>query len=248
VEAYGQRLFHGPYAKLGWTAHKDEETAAAELRRGVLSFMANTAKDPAARAEAKKRGAAYLGLGKGGAIHEDAVDKDLLGLSLFVLGQDADAATWDAMRATFAKTNNEMLRGMLLSGLSAAKDPASAARARELALDPAVRTTEASLPVSVQLQGEETREAAWRWMQEHFDAFLAHVSQHHGRPRVFGLPGVFCDEAHLAEVERFLAPKAPAIEGAPRVLASTLEDIRLCIAKRKAEEPAARAFFAKQRK
>ena len=37
------------------------------------------------------------------------------------------------------------------------------------------------------------------------------------------------------------------IEGGPRVLASTLEDVRLCAARRAAQEESGKAFFAKVR-
>ena len=57
---------------------------------------------------------------------------------------------------------------------------------------------------------------------------------------------VFCDEAHAKDVEAFFTPARIAqIDGAPRVLASTLEDIRLCTAKRKPQEPSARELFGK---
>jgi cytosol alanyl aminopeptidase len=248
VESYGQRLYRGLATKLGWAAKKGEADDQVELRGSVLGFMAMTAKDPGARAEAKKRGLAYLGYGKDGAIHPEAVDPNLLGVVLGVTGEEADPALWDAMRATFLKTTDDLARRRLLFGLGSARGATTSARARDFALDPALHTTEVLTPIAIQMHGEETREAAWRWVEEHYDAFIARVSQHHGRPQVFALPDGFCDEAHLAEVERFLSPRAPSIDGAPRVLASTLEHIRLCAAQRRAEEPAVRAFFAKQKK
>src|SRR5262249_25682292 len=141
------------------------------------------------------------------------VDPNLLGLVFSVAGEDADPAQWEAMRAAFVKTNDDFVRRRLLPGLASAKGAETSARARDLALDPAVRPTEALTPIAVQMGHHETREAAWRWVEEHYDAFLAHVSQHHGRPRVFSLPDVFCDETHLADVERFLTPRASSVEG-----------------------------------
>jgi alanyl aminopeptidase len=58
--------------------------------------------------------------------------------------------------------------------------------------------------------------------------------------------GVFCDEKHLKDVEAFFTPERVAhIEGGPRTLASTLENIQLCVARRKAQEPSAREFFSR---
>jgi alanyl aminopeptidase len=55
---------------------------------------------------------------------------------------------------------------------------------------------------------------------------------------------VFCDDAHADEIEKFLAPRLAAIEGGARVGAETVEEVRVCAAKRKAQEPSLRAFFS----
>jgi alanyl aminopeptidase len=56
--------------------------------------------------------------------------------------------------------------------------------------------------------------------------------------------GVFCDEAHAADVAAFFTDaKIATLDGAPRVLATALEDIRLCAARRKAQEASAREMF-----
>ena len=84
-------------------------------------------------------------------------------------------------------------------------------------------------------------------MKANFDRLLAAVPKHHGQTQLISMGGVFCDDAHAADVEAFFSPERVAkIEGAPRVLASTLEEVRLCAAKRKAQEPSAREFFSKQ--
>ena len=103
-------------------------------------------------------------------------------------------------------------------------------------------------PVWSQMTSDETRDATWRWVKEHFDASSRAVSKHHGRPQVIALPSGFCDEAHPRTSRRSSRRAPRQIDGAPRVLASTLEEIRLCVAKRRAEEPSAREFFAKQKR
>jgi cytosol alanyl aminopeptidase len=54
---------------------------------------------------------------------------------------------------------------------------------------------------------------------------------------------VFCDDAHAADAASFLGEKAKSVEGAPRALAKTLEDVHLCVVKRTADEADIRAFF-----
>jgi alanyl aminopeptidase len=62
---------------------------------------------------------------------------------------------------------------------------------------------------------------------------------------VIGLAGEFCDRAHLADAEAFLAERAPRMPGGTRQLAETLEKVRLCIAYRDAQGASAGQFFAR---
>jgi alanyl aminopeptidase len=246
VEAYARKLGAGIFAKLGWNKRKGEDDRAMTRRRDTLQFLVETGRDPDLRAEAKRRGAAYLGYGKDNALHHDAVDENLTGTALWVAGQEADARFFDALLATLGKTQDDILRGRLLGALSAAKDPKLAARARDLVLDERVKYTEMLQPLWVQTGQPETREAAWTWLKEHWDAVVARISNvGFESVQLVSLPSSFCDETHEHEVLTFLKDRLAKIDGGPRVLAKTVEQIHLCADKRKAEEPNARAFFTK---
>jgi alanyl aminopeptidase len=76
------------------------------------------------------------------------------------------------------------------------------------------------------------------------DKLLAAVPKHHGQTQLIEMGSTFCDEAHARDIEAFFTPaRIAGIDGAPRVLDNTLEDVRLCAAKRKVQEPSAREFF-----
>jgi cytosol alanyl aminopeptidase len=242
VEAYADRLYAPTFARLGWKAGKDEDEQQRSLRSSTLWFLMMTGRDPALRAEAKKRALAYI---KDGTIHPDAVDPNLAGSVLAVLGEDADRATWDAMRALLGKSVDEVVRSRLLGGLSVAKDPALAAAARELVLDPELRESEMARPLWSQMGNPATREAAWTWFKAHFDQMLARLPKRNGAWLV-GMGRSFCDEPHADDVQAYFAPKIATLEGGPRALASAVEDIKLCAARKKAQEPSARELFAKK--
>ena len=246
IESYGRSLYAPVARKLGWDARKGDDDEVRTLRTSVLAFLANTARDPVVRAEAKKRGLAYLGVGKDGALHPEAVDVNLAGVALTVVGEEADRATWDAMRALLGKTVDEAVRGRLVRALSVARDPALAAAARELVLDPSLRETEMMAPLYMQLERAETRDLAWAWLKDHYDAILARLPRHHAGVQLVGAGRAYCDEDHARDVEAFFGPKAPGIEGGPRALSSTLEEMRLCAARRGAHLASARDFFAKR--
>ena len=242
VERAARRLYAPVGARLGWSARKGEDDETRTLRTAVVDFLALDARDPGVRAEAKRRGLAYI---RGGAVHPEAVDPNLAGIALAVVGEEADRATWDAMKALFAASVDETARGRLLYAMSVARDPTLAAAAREMTLDPSLRGTEVLTALRVQLRRPETRDAAWSWLREHYDAIVPRVSLHRRAAALISLGGVFCDDAKAKEVEAFFGPKARELDGGPRVLASTLETVQLCAAKRKVQEPSARKAFAK---
>ncbi len=244
VEAYAKQLYGPVFATLGWTSAKGDDDERRALRGSVFWVLNETARDPTVRAESKKRALAYIGFGKDGALHPEAIDPNLAGSALAVLGEDADRPTWDAMKALFSKSVEEVVRARLLWALSVAKDPGLSAAARELVLDPDVRESEMTRPLAAQLGVPETREAAWTWLKAHFDAVLARLPKRAGGGLV-SLARPFCDEAHAANVQAFFGPTIESLEGGPRALASTVEDVRLCAARRKAQEGSAREMFGK---
>jgi cytosol alanyl aminopeptidase len=247
AEAYASSLYKGVGQKLGWQPAKGEDPDKTRLRSHVLSYLAFTARDAGVRAEAKKRGLAYLGYKKDGQIHADAVDPNLAGVALGVVGEEADRPLWDAVKAMLAKTEDPELRGRLLGVLVSAKKPELVQVVRDLTFDPILRATEVTSPVWSKLGEQETREETWTWVKANFDKILATVPKHHGQTQLIDMGSVFCDDAHAKDVESFFTPgRVGQIDGAPRVLASTLEQIHLCTAKRTAQEPSAREFFSKQ--
>ena len=128
------------------------------------------------------------------------------------------------------------------------RNPDLAPAIRDLTFDPILRATEVTSPVWSKLGQHETREATWQWVKDNFDKLLAAVPKHHGQTQLINMGSVFCDEAHAKDVESFFTQARIAqIDGGPRVLASTLEEIHLCIVKRQKQEPSAREFFAKKK-
>jgi len=151
---------------------------------------------------------------------------------------------WDFALAQLEKTNDAERRWNLLAVLSSTRRPELVPRARALALDPRLRATEALSPISTQMQVPTLRESTWAWTKAHFDELLAVIPAHNAQTQVIGLGDVFCDEAHARDLEAFFTPARLArIAGGPRVLATTLESIRVCAARREQQAPSARSYF-----
>ncbi len=245
IEAFTRKLLGPSLARLGWTKRKGEPETAVDLRSHVLGFLAEVGQHPGVRAEAKRRAAAYIGFGKDGAIHRDAVDENLAATALAVAAEDADPPMVDALMARYLEAQDDELRGTLLGSLSRVRDPALAARVLGLVLDDRVKYTEMLVPLWGQFSAPETREAAWKWLKEHWDAVATRASAAmFSGVQLVSMPQVFCDEAHAGEVASFFEGRAAKVEGGPRVLAKTLEEIHLCIARRSSAEADARRFFS----
>ena len=245
VEAYARALYRPAFQSLGWTKHAADSDARVELRGDVIQFLGRTGRDPGVRAEAARRATAFLGL-KDGALHPESVDRDVAAVALSLAGEGADAAEWARARDALAKTDDEAVRSFLLGFLGAAQRPELAHKALELSLDPVLRVTETGATLRAQRSIMESREGSWQWTKANFDALVARVSLRHASGFVW-MPGAFCDEEHAADAEAFFTPRLAGMEGGPRVLAETLEQVRLCAALRKAQEPGVRGFFVKRR-
>ena len=243
VEAWGRKLYGKAGASLGWVPQKTESPERTMLRQNVLSFLAFTARDPAVRKEAAARGRALIGFGKDNAVHLDAVDTNLAGIALAVAAEEGSTPFFDALLVLLDKSDDTVMRSRILGALASVREPSLSERALTLTLDKRLRTNEVLQPLGSQLSMIETRDAAWQWLRTNFDAVVTRLSP----ARAGGLPYYvrYCDDAHIAELEAFFAPKIAVLEGGPRNLASAVESMRLCVARRKSQEESLRAFFAK---
>jgi alanyl aminopeptidase len=243
-ESFAGELYAPARKALGWEAAKGavEDGDRALLRRDVVSFLGWTARDPGLRREAAERGRAYVGFGKDGAIHDDAVDRQLASAALGIAGAEGDAALFDALLTQLAKADKEIVRERLLAALSAATRPELSARALELTFDSRLRGDEALTPLSGQLARPETRDAAWTWLEGHVDAVLARLPPARAA-RLAWSGAVFCDAAHADAIQRLFADRAKRLDGGPREIAGAVESVRLCAARREAAGPATRALF-----
>ncbi len=253
VASYGAKLYRSRYEELGFGPKADrtgragtEAPERALLRRDVLGWLAAIARDKPVRREAAKRGLAYVGHGKDGAIHSEAVDASLAGITLAVAVQDGDAKLFAELEAKLATASDEVVRTRILAALGSVRDPALAARAMGLGLDPKLQHNEVTLPIDVALSDVATRDGAFRWLVANVDPIMMRL----GPADSSYLPwrGVgFCDREHAAEIGAVFGPRLGRMEGGPRNLAGAVEATMLCAARREAQMPGLKAFFKAKR-
>lgn len=244
VEKQAQRALGRAWKDVGWAPKKgqaDGEERRA-LRADLLAFMALVARDPAVRREAAARGRAYVGFGGDGALHPEAVDRDLAGACLVAAAEDGDAALFEHLLRLLGKETSDVVRARLVTALGSFRAPDLAARALGLTFDARVPATELTAILEAQLGAPETRDAAWRWFEANVDALaLRRPPSRRGYLPLMGAR--FCDRAHADALSKLFADRVERLEGGPRNLAVALEAIHLCAARRAVQEPSFRKAF-----
>jgi alanyl aminopeptidase len=246
AEAYGRKLFAPAFKDLAWAPKKEakETEDRRKLRRLVIDFLLHTARDPQVIKEAATRGRAFVGLARDRDRPAEPVDPALLGIALAAAIQEGGGPVFDAVLAKLAETRDEAQRRSMIEALGTPRG-ALGVRARALALDPRLSPEEVMIPIFTQLALRDAREATFRWLEANLDAILARLATR--KPFALRIGAFLCDEARADAVEKLFASRIDKIEGGPHLLAGALERIRLCAARRKAQEPSLRAFFAKAR-
>ncbi|MFK7986304.1 MAG: M1 family metallopeptidase [Sandaracinaceae bacterium] len=237
-------LFSRRARTLGWGPRRgrSEDGETALLRVSVQAFMAQVAHSERARREAAERGERYLGADE---LDPDAVQGDLVPLTLAMAIEDGDTAMFDRLLARVLASDDALFRGRGMFALANTHDPALSQRVLALNTDERVRVNEVGQTLSQQLSQRETQDAAWTWMQAHFDEVFSRVATTRAGYAPYYVSG-FCSEARAAEVEAFFGERIESLPGGPRNLRNALERIRNCAARAEAQRESATSFFEAQ--
>jgi alanyl aminopeptidase len=229
-----RRLYGARGRSLGWSERAGEDGETRLLRAEVLGALARLGRDPQVRADAARRGRAYLGVGGDGALHAEAVPADLADLAVAIAVDDGDDAVFEAAQRQLFASRDPEVRARLLAALGTAEQPARAARAREVVLDERLAATEVRVVLREQMSSPVLRADAWAWLETRFDDFAARVPEW-TLGRLAGYGGRFCDASGRGRVEALFGPRIERLPGGPRTLATALEEIALCTARREAQ-------------
>ena len=111
-----------------------------------------------------------------------------------------------------------------------------------LILDERVRDNEAIQIAYTLASTDAHREAMWRWIQDHLDAFIKRIPTWR-QGAVVRIGSGFCDGERARALKAFFADKVAHLEGGPRELAQTVERIALCAALKQAKGPELARYF-----
>ena len=240
IAAYGGRLYRKRYQRLGWRAREGDSSDTKLMREADIRFMVMEVRDRKARARAVRLGYEYAGFG----VEEntEAVDPQLVALVLAAAVQEGEEAFFEHLLARLHASADATARARILNAIGHADTPALSDRALALALDPELRLNEISGALRIQFANPQTRERAWAWLKDNFDAFVERASP----AQAGGVPwytASFCTSEAADDVQAFFENRVAGLFGGPRNLASAVEAIRLCAARADAQRPGVERAF-----
>ncbi len=223
---------------LGIRNRVGDNEATRDLRRTVFGVLASFTDDAWARREIEAAATRWLA-------DRRSVDGDLASLALPLASFHGDAARFDALRTALDRPENTpQERAMILGAMVSFGDLSLVRRAYDLSLTDTIRVQDLRTLYHRTAPTDAARGVLLDWAREHFDALHARLGQH-VRALMGGLVGR-CDEASIAEGERFLRERIGALEGVSRGLQQTAEVARRCAATRARESERAAPFFTRR--
>jgi hypothetical protein len=245
AEAWVRDLYRPSAKRLGWTGPAGEEPRLRKQRETVLGLLANVGRDPEVRAEAARRGRAWLGRGPG--FDDAAVPPELAGLALAVAVEDGDDALFDVVASRLGTAEEAGVRGRVLGALGAVRDPSRVKRALELALDPRLRSNERARLVHAMLRHPESRQAAWEFLRSRWDELVPLVPERSAVGMASAAIEAFCDPVKGQEILDELAPRTSKLPAAALELQQALDGARLCAAQTAAHRKPVAEFLARRK-
>ena len=235
LSAWIRSTYAPVYAKLGPPAESDSSNTR-ELRADLFGLLGQRGKDPAILAQAREIAARYLA-------DPGSVDATLGQTALSVAARHGDAALFDQLQKVYETSTNPEFQEGALRLLAQFADPALAQRSLDYALSGKVRNQDSIIQFAIALQIEETRDQAWKYIQDNWEKVQTQLTPEMGGYLVHST-GNFCSAEARSSVQTFFA--AHKVPSADQAFKHAIESIDGCIELRKLQEPKLKQWLAAQ--
>ena len=227
-EAFVRSLLRPLYDELGMTPVSADDDNRRQLRAVVVSALGDMGNEPDIAARA--RAALDRALAGG-----EPLDPTLADAIVSIAATHGDAKLFDALLAAADKATSPEDRYRYLYALAHFTDPRLIDRGLELATTDRVRTQDAAIYLAQFLVHPASRERAWTFVTERWDALAPKVAISGGDVNLVHATGAFCDARSKDRVSSFFA--AHPLPAAARALAQAQEQIGNCIRLRDSQSP-----------
>jgi aminopeptidase N/puromycin-sensitive aminopeptidase len=218
LAAWLRNTWSPEYAKLGQPS-PDDTPNKRELRAALMRVLGGYAKDPAVIQQAREIAEKFLD-------NPESQDPTLAKTATAIAAQHGDAALFQKLQHVYETSSDPELQESALAMLAMFQDPALEKKALDYALSDKVRKQDAAFQFAIALEGGETRELAWHYVKDHWDAIHALLTPEMGNALVSST-SAFCSAQARDDVQGFFA--SHKVASADRAMKHSVERINGCI-------------------
>jgi alanyl aminopeptidase len=222
---------------LGLTPRPGESFDDAQVRVTALAAAALDGEDPALVAEAHRLALAWLDDPK-------AVGPDVASTALVVAARHADRALFERLKQAATQRPDELQRRLATTGLANVRDPQLVDAALAMTLDETLEARRRWRILTFLGANEVTGPQTFAWTRTHYAELEAKLPKP-SWVQFLNVGTYACEPTAIAEYEAFFKEKVAAMEGGTRAFAQEVEDMKSCVALRKAQEASAVRFYEK---
>ncbi len=226
-----RREFGGVYAGLAKGSGLDMEDR--EALRATLFTALGRAGDPEVLAEAVSETQALLA-------GQKPTDAAVADAAVALTAAKGDATMYEQMLRLAQSATDPALKQDALRNLTRFQAPDLVAQTLEYAVSDRVRSQDSWMVIAQLLSRRETQDAAWAFVQLHWDEITQRATESSGT-RIVEATGAFCTVERRDEVTSFFA--AHPVASARRTLARSIDSIDDCIHLRAEQEPELRRWL-----
>jgi aminopeptidase N len=222
--------------EIGFAPGANDSDDIKSLRASLLGTQAHLG-DAQAQKVANELAEKYL---------EDpkSIDPSLGNEALRAAAANGDVALYDRIEKKLDTAGSPQLYFQYLIALTTFREPELTERSLALLVSPKMREQDAGSFLAGLIRNPESRDAAWKFLQEHWSELKGNIVSFGGSGAVGALGG-YCSAEKEKEVRDFF--NAHELPGAERSIKGSLEEIRTCTATKQAQRADLEKWLAKQR-
>ena len=236
---YVREAFGAHARRLGWIPRAGEADDDRLLRPELVRFVACEGEEPELVASATALARLWLD-------HREALPADTFGPVFETAARNGDASLHERILATAKAEKEEFFQQRLVRALGAFRQRDLVTRNLSLLLDGTFDMRIATPLLFGPLDDPETARLPLETVKAHYDALLARLPSAAGIEYAAFLPetaGTGCSAGEATEAQEFFGPRLAQVNGGPRSLDQVVERIRLCAARKDAQQADLVRFF-----
>jgi len=206
--------------------------------RATLFGTLGNAKDPAILTEARDIAYKYIA-------NPASVDGTFAQTALAIAARNGDADLFDKLQKVYETSTDPEIQIGALRLLAVFENPDLVERALDYAISSKVRNQDAAIQLAIQLESDESRDQAWKYIQAHWRQVEGQLTTNSGSILV-GSTSAFCSNSGREDVQNFFSTHKVAASG--QSLKHAIERIDGCVELRSLQEPHLKSWLVSRQR